>query len=292
MLRPIIEANWFTYVKIKAESKIAALIAQWVKDFYEKGLKHKEEEELLERQEAAKPKRNDKVLSASEMAALNPVSRPKTSNDAAPRVEINAIKIEKTEKKKNTPRAKLNPALYQNAKLQKELNAKRKDNMVQQLGKYVNFAAKPKLTMKELRAMNDVDAKKDYMNLILAADKQTAEKLAAIASTANEAGKDMDNAEGDIKKVADDFKGEMKEINDHINAKANENGISKDQYYKNYDFKEFNIGRAVPRSKCEQCKKGLKCEMHTFSRQKTAVPAKTGNMTKGKPKMATSSKRL
>lgn len=50
--------------------------------------------------------------------------------------------------------------------------------MVQSLGKYVNFAAKPKLTMKELRAMNDVDAKKDYMNLILAADKQTADKLA------------------------------------------------------------------------------------------------------------------
>ena len=46
MLRPIIEANWFTYTKIKAESKIAALISQWIKDFYEKGLKHREEEEL------------------------------------------------------------------------------------------------------------------------------------------------------------------------------------------------------------------------------------------------------
>ena len=46
MLRPIVEANWFTYPRIKQESKLAALMSTWIKDFYGKGIIHRDEEDL------------------------------------------------------------------------------------------------------------------------------------------------------------------------------------------------------------------------------------------------------
>jgi len=43
--------------------------------------------------------------------------------------------------------------------------------MMKRVNKFVQFETKPKLTYKELKALNEVD-KKEYMNNILLKDKQ------------------------------------------------------------------------------------------------------------------------
>lgn len=43
---------------------------------------------------------------------------------------------------------------------------KQANEMLKRVGKYVEFQSKPKLTYKELKALNEVD-KKDYMNMVL-----------------------------------------------------------------------------------------------------------------------------
>ena len=48
--------------------------------------------------------------------------------------------------------------------------------MTDQLGKFIKFQAKPKMSYKDLKNMNDVE-KKDYMNMILAQDNITKDNL-------------------------------------------------------------------------------------------------------------------
>lgn len=62
----------------------------------------------------------------------------------------------------------------------------------------------------------------------------------------------------------------MDKINDHIQEKMDEFGVSKDKYYKDYGFQEFNLTTYVPRQKCDKCRNGLKCDIHAFTRDQAA----------------------
>ena len=46
------------------------------------------------------------------------------------------------------------------------------------------------------------------------------------------------------------------------------NGMNKKEYYKNYQFKEFSVGKAVPRAKCPTCQAGKPCKIHPFQQKK------------------------
>lgn len=81
--------------------------------------------------------------------------------------------------------------------------------MIGQLGKYMNFKTKPKMTMKDLKAMNNVDAKTDYMNMILAEDADTAKKLSKINQKVADVDNNLETAEQETKAVADNFVGEI-----------------------------------------------------------------------------------
>lgn len=73
-----------------------------------------------------------------------------------------------------------------------------------------------------------------------------------------------------LKDVRDDWNENMEEINDHIKESALKNGINKKDYYKNYQFKEFNINKAVPRNRCNDCLAGRECKFHPFQRNQQA----------------------
>ena len=159
----------------------------------------------------------------------------------------------------------MNTSLFKTQSQRKEAQKKQAQAMMSKLNKFVEFQAKPKLTYKELKALNEVD-KKDYMNNVLLRDKQMQAHLEMNIKKVEDATDEVVALEMEVLDVKEDWKDEMTKINEHLKKKGIENGISKDEYLKQYKFKEFNLTAAVPRSKCAMCRAGKGCKVHTFKK--------------------------
>ena len=99
------------------------------------------------------------------------------------------------------------------------------------VNKFVEFNTKPKLTYKELKALNEVQ-KKDYMNNVLLQDKQMQAHLQMNIRKLEDTTDEVIALEMEVMDVKEDWKDEMDKINEHLKKKGLENGISKDEYLK------------------------------------------------------------
>ena len=105
--------------------------------------------------------------------------------------------------------------------------------MIKKIGGFIEYKtdAKPKLSYKQLKALNEVQ-KKDYMANVLLADKQLQVHIAKNKAILTEITHDVQQLKDDVEDIQDDWEDDMDEINEVLRKKGIENGISKDQYLK------------------------------------------------------------
>ena len=91
------------------------------------------------------------------------------------------------------------------------------------------------------------------MHLIMARDEQMQKYVEKSLNKVENATDQVIATDMAIQDVKADWNENMEEINDKIKETAMKNGMNKQDYYKNYQFNEFNINKAVPRNRCNDC---------------------------------------